>query len=396
MRIPKGVTTAISVLVCILPAMAGHVAHADIPLLVNHQGVVTVGNRPFNGDGLFKFGFFDGAGVWLWTNDGSHVGESATTPPEAGVTLHVDKGLYSIRLGDTATPNMVALPDTVFDLDAVTLRVFFDDGEHGEQLLSPDEVVASSPYAFHALRADSAADADTVDGVHAADLDESPELNAHMTDPTAHPNLQLDGGQITSGRVDNARLNMGDGAGIDADMVDGIHAAHIDYDFVSGNDAATDVSGAELEELTNGSVTTLHSHPPGPCGFPAGGIVMWSGSIASIPAGWALCDGTNGTPDLRDRFIVGASQDDLGVAKTNVKGSLMQSGGEHEHTLTIAEMPSHSHSDHSHRKGPRIKEAVDLWLEEPTSSATGTAGGDQAHENCPPFYALAFIMKLAP
>lgn len=39
---------------------------------------------------------------------------------------------------------------------------------------------------------------------------------------------------------------------------------------------------------------------------PQGGIIMWSGSIASIPADWALCDGTNGTPDLRDKFVVGA------------------------------------------------------------------------------------------
>ncbi len=45
---------------------------------------------------------------------------------------------------------------------------------------------------------------------------------------------------------------------------------------------------------------------------PKGVIVMWSGRIADIPPGWALCDGTNGTPDLRDRFIVGARQDDGG------------------------------------------------------------------------------------
>jgi hypothetical protein len=41
-------------------------------------------------------------------------------------------------------------------------------------------------------------------------------------------------------------------------------------------------------------------------GVPTGGIIMWSGTIATIPAGWALCDGSNGTPDLRNRFIAGA------------------------------------------------------------------------------------------
>ncbi len=41
-------------------------------------------------------------------------------------------------------------------------------------------------------------------------------------------------------------------------------------------------------------------------GIPSGGIIMWSGSVASIPQGWALCDGTNGTPDLKDRFVISA------------------------------------------------------------------------------------------
>ena len=40
--------------------------------------------------------------------------------------------------------------------------------------------------------------------------------------------------------------------------------------------------------------------------FPNGGIIMWSGTLASIPTGWVLCDGTNGTPDLRSRFVYGA------------------------------------------------------------------------------------------
>jgi hypothetical protein len=61
-------------------------------------------------------------------------------------------------------------------------------------------------------------------------------------------------------------------------------------------------------------------------GVPKGVIVMWSGAIANIPSGWVLCDGTNGTPDLRDRFIVGARQDESDIAKTNVTGDLTKSG----------------------------------------------------------------------
>ena len=64
---------------------------------------------------------------------------------------------------------------------------------------------------------------------------------------------------------------------------------------------------------------------------PLGAIVIWSGSIASIPADYHLCDGTSGTVDLRDKFVVGAKQDDAGIAKTNLTGALAQSGGTTAH-----------------------------------------------------------------
>ncbi len=77
--------------------------------------------------------------------------------------------------------------------------------------------------------------------------------------------------------------------------------------------------------------------------FPTGGIVMWSGSSTNIPSGWTLCNGLNGTPDLRDRFIVGAGSN-YAVGST---------GGTNSVTLSLSEIPSHSHSitsagNHSH------------------------------------------------
>lgn len=67
---------------------------------------------------------------------------------------------------------------------------------------------------------------------------------------------------------------------------------------------------------------------------PVGGIIMWSGTIAAIPTSWALCDGTANSPgpDLRDKFIVGATSDSGGVAKTNLTGALTQFGGSISHT----------------------------------------------------------------
>ena len=110
-----------------------------------------------------------------------------------------------------------------------------------------------------------------------------------------------------------------------------------------------------------------------------GMIMMWSGSIASIPTGWALCNGSNGTPDLRDKFIVGANQDASGVAKTNVTGSLTQSGGAatHSHTVDLSTNLSTVSGDNNNANVPF-----------PGSFTTS------APTALPPYYALAYIMKL--
>ena len=135
---------------------------------------------------------------------------------------------------------------------------------------------------------------------------------------------------------------------------------------------------------------------------PTGGIIMWSGAVGDIPSGWALCNGSSGTPDLRNRFIVGAGST-YAVAAT---------GGANTHTLTIAQMPSHNHSGSSSSSdsvGERstsgdtngtsyIQGTSTLAnASSPTHSHTITIasqGGGGSHENRPPYYALCFIMKL--
>jgi len=120
-------------------------------------------------------------------------------------------------------------------------------------------------------------------------------------------------------------------------------------------------------------------------GFPRGGIIMWSGSINDIPAGWALCDGSNGTPDLRDRFIVGAGSSYAVGAK----------GGAAEVTLTVDQIPSHRHSVAAvSGSGSGVTGLV--YGEQTSSRTVGTSyvGDGEPHENRPPYYALAYIMKL--
>lgn len=79
---------------------------------------------------------------------------------------------------------------------------------------------------------------------------------------------------------------------------------------------------------------------------PVGSVVMFSGSVANLPANWKLCDGTNGTPDLRNQFIIGAGG-------TYAVGSV---GGSATLTLTQANLPPHSHgvNDNGHTHGANV------------------------------------------
>lgn len=154
---------------------------------------------------------------------------------------------------------------------------------------------------------------------------------------------------------------------------------------------------------------------------PAGAIIMWSGVITALPVGWKLCDGTNGTPDLRNRFIVGAggeySVNDVGGAKevtlteaqlpahTHGAGSLSAvSGGSHTHNVKdiwpssikynqggSTNLTANGQIQHGNAPG-RLTDA-DGAHTHTISGDTGSKGGGTAHENRPPYYALAYIMK---
>ena len=130
--------------------------------------------------------------------------------------------------------------------------------------------------------------------------------------------------------------------------------------------------------------------------IPIGGIVAWSGSVADIPAGWALCDGqmaeNRRTPDLRNRFVVGAGGE-YAVGAT---------GGEKAHTLTLGEMPSHRHAykfkgadlDLSWKDHNYFYNMSDHYSGNGNTKYTDYAGGGEAHENRPPYYALCYIMRV--
>ena len=91
----------------------------------------------------------------FWSNDGTSSGGSE---PTGSVTLAVNKGIYSVLLGDSTQPNMNSLPAAVFTNSDVRLRVWFDDGVHGSQLLSPDQRIAAVGYAMMASSAQTVPD----------------------------------------------------------------------------------------------------------------------------------------------------------------------------------------------------------------------------------------------
>ena len=120
-------------------------ATAQVPPLLNYQGRVVVGTTNFEGPGQFKFALTNGTGsTYYWTSDGTIIGPPGQ--PANAVSLPVTKGLYSVLLGDASIPNMTAIPASVFANPDVRLRVFFNDGVNGFQLLSPDQRLAPSPY----------------------------------------------------------------------------------------------------------------------------------------------------------------------------------------------------------------------------------------------------------
>jgi hypothetical protein len=175
--------------------------------------------------------------------------------------------------------------------------------------------------------------------------------------------------------------------------------------------------------------------------FPQGGIIMWSGPVASIPSGWLLCNGANGTPNLQDRFILGAGNTrppgEVGGAfafTTTVNGAhdhsaTIEPSGSHAHNifvnghaLTLDQIPPHSHTIRTGGNGsgnPVTTSGSANAYNTSVVGGNGTAANPHSHgassdaqgshshlatvltngnhthtvDCVPPYYALCFIMR---
>jgi hypothetical protein len=137
--------------------------------------------------------------------------------------------------------------------------------------------------------------------------------------------------------------------------------------------------------------------------IPTGMISLWYGSIGSVPVGWYLCDGTNGTPDLRDKFVVGAGST-YSVAATG--GSTDAIVVSHTHTATVTD-PGHNHNFNYAAYSWGIQGGASTVIANRDGGGAGTtttattgvtvtnasAGTSGTNANLPPYYALAYVMK---
>jgi microcystin-dependent protein len=145
--------------------------------------------------------------------------------------------------------------------------------------------------------------------------------------------------------------------------------------------------------------------------IPIGGIIMWSGAIANIPTGWRLCNGSDDTPDLRNRFIVGAGS---GYSPGQNGGSADATLVSHSHTGSTTINGQHRHKVPIQRNDdgdsgldgltPDDSESSNVTVYGTETEAAGnhshtltisTEGSSATNANLPPYYALAFIMRVS-
>lgn len=160
--------------------------------------------------------------------------------------------------------------------------------------------------------------------------------------------------------------------------------------------APTASSGTNTTQLaTTEFVTTAITNG----GVPSGLIAIWSGSAATIPSGWLLCNGTSGTPDLRNKFVVGAgstyavaatggSADAIVVSHTH---TVTDSG--HSHTISLNNQSSQNGSVSGGGSIPQSSSSTGTTSTSTTGISINTSGSSGTNANLPPYYALCYIMK---
>ena len=338
--------------------------------LVNNGTADTITVKTPSGSGI---GVPSGKTMWVY-NNGSSVVDAVT----AVTSLQSDGGVTVDEMtldGDTltATDDFIidAVGDITLDADAGTIK--FKDGgtdigffNAGSSNFIMQSSISDKDIIFKGTDGGSVITALTLDMSAAGEA----QFNAGITSP----------GTVTSSGTLAVTGNL---------TVDG----------------ASGSSGQVLTSAGSGATPTWGD------AFVSGMIMLWSGSTGSIPSGWVLCNGSNSTPDLRNRFVVGAG-DTYSVDATG--GSADATLVSHTHTATSSVTdPGHKHlsaqgvefpaygtrgainsltgPDGARADGQAFNQTVSTGIS--VSTSISTAGSSATNANLPPYYALAYIMK---
>lgn len=411
---------------CSLPLAHGQ-ANPNPPERLTFQGYLTDGNgnalgntAPKNYDVIFR----------IWNSDSSTAAADRLWTEQQTVT--VDKGYFSVLLGEgssigesrPALSTAISGPDASDRYVGITVKGIGPNGTDSDIL--PRLRLLSSPYAFLAAKAVTAM---AVDGT-AVSSGTVPDARLSSNVALRNGGNTLNGNQVVNGAVRVSGANVLE---VGADVA-GKNAAAGTIGYQTYTAGALDIVGAgtdantrkvkiwaEGEATFTGPVqtpsTVTASAFVGDGTIPIGGIIMWSGAIADIPSGWALCNGNpaNGraTPDLRDRFVVGAGN----------SYAVGNAGGSSSITLNNGNLPNHAHTFkdayHAENQNPPLSGGwntyppgggADWYGNNRFVGSSGTdsdnnyiwwrpmttdpAGGNQPFDNRPPYYALAYIMRV--
>ena len=360
----------------IIPTSVNAQATASPPGKVSFQGFLTDANgvplgntTPINTNVVFRIFSTALGGAPKWSEQ---------------QTVTVDKGQFSVLLGEGSAFGSEARTDnltSVFSGSDASDR--YMELTVNTTTLLPRIQFLPAPYAFLARNANAIVGIDgtpmLTTGVGALTVNATVSSTVGFSGNGANLTA-LNGANITAGTIADAKLATIGTAGKVANSATTATAANTPNGIVardaSGNFSAGAITAASISG--NGTI-------------PLGGIIMWSG--ASVPAGWALCDGLNGTPNLKDRFIVGSG----GIYPTG------NTGGMSSNTIAVANLPTFKTSKNVSTVGYSVSynggaEAMGAPLNgrnNQTQSFESTfTGQNLPMENRPPYYALAFIMRV--
>jgi microcystin-dependent protein len=247
------------------------------------------------------------------------------------------------------------------------------------------------------------------DGTFVCAIEKSPVLfdsNGNVGIGISNPKNKLDikGAAVIGNTYAGTTTAPANGLLVDGNVGIGISNPKNKLDVKGGAVVGNTYAGSRTADanslLVEGTVTATKFVGEG--AFVTGMIIMWSGSVDQIPTGWALCDGKNNTPDLSGKFIVGYKKDDTSY------GKIGNAGGAETVTLTESQIPSHSHSGKTDTQQfnlllgaglgganslARVNREGEVGISHSHSFTTDKSGGGKAHENRPPYYTLAYIIK---